>query len=298
MKKASLLVFLLPIVALASKLEVSMENDEFYDDDSDYSHGTRISYTDNSGIRYGVQQQIYTPYKIANSWQVKGRHPYAGTLTGFIGLRDVHHASSWFTFYDDYELHLGGLGPSSHADDVQTVVHKLIGATRPQGWQYQLHDEAIVQTAYWRGYDIRVFGQEYGWTGHWVTEAGGLLGTLQISPGVNSELKIGYGFGSAEIDHEMAIREVRRPKVSVYMLGGCEGRWWLRNELLEGNAHYVHNHETWTVEMEPLTGCLKAGFGFDLWGVEARVLWLWWTKEYKTQKTTPNYMSMTLGWRF
>ena len=289
---------LLPFIALAGQLQVTMENDVFFDDDADYTHATRIEYVQKSGLKYGAQQQIYTPFDISTTDQVPGRHPYAGTLTGFIGDLDVHHWSERLTTYNDIELHLGVLGPSSHADDVQKSIHKLIGAHAPKGWEHQLHDELIVQAAYWRGYDVLVFGHEYGWNGRWVSEVGGLLGTLQVAPGINTEFKVGYGFGSAEPDREMSIRAIRRPSVSVFALGGCEGRWWIRNELLEGNAFYVHNHDTQTVDMEPLTGCLKAGAGFRIGAFEARMLWLWWTREYKTQESTPNYSSLEIGWNF
>ena len=111
-------------------------------------------------------------------------------------------------------------------------------------------------------------------------------------------LKAGYGFKSNEPDHEIYVRGIRHPFSSVYAIGGCEGRWWWRNELLDGNAGYVHNHDTLTVDKEPLTGCLKAGVGLRIGGVEVLAVWMWWSREYKTQECPPNYGSLRLGVEF
>jgi hypothetical protein len=277
-------------------LRVYMENDQSWHSDDDYTHGTRIEYSTDV-FRLGAQQQMYTPYDLRNEEQVPGRHPYAGTLVGFAGWRPVHRFTGKTSFYGDYELQLGVLGPASHAEETQRFVHKIVGAKDPKGWGHQLHDEFIGQTALWEGVDWRFLGREDGWSAHLVAEAGGMLGTLQIAPGANADLKIGYGIEDSDAHHEMYVR-APKPKYGIYGLAGCSGRWWLRNELLDGNAHYVENHDTLTVDKEPLTGCLKAGFGVKCGRIELRMLWMWWTREYKTQESTPNYASASIGWEF
>ena len=300
MKKAILLIvsfFILRHAVLAGQLNIQLENDFPWHDDADYTHGTRIEYVQDV-FRFGVQQQMYTPLDLRNAEQVPGRHPYAGTLLGFVGYKDVDYHSDRLAFYDDAELALGVLGPSSHADDVQRFIHKVLGCKDPKGWGHQLHDEFEIELSYWKGLDWRIYGSRFGLSVDWINEVGGLLGTLQIAGGVNTELKLGYGFGMTEDDHEMRIRAVREPAGHVYALVGAEGRIWGRNELLEGNASYAHNGDTIPVDMETLTGCLKAGFGVRYSRLEGRVLWMWWSREYKTQESVPHYMSMTIGWRF
>lgn len=297
MKFASVLPFI-PSIVLAGQLGVQLENDFPWHDDADYTHGTRIEYVQENGLRYGVQQQMYTPLDLRNSEQIPGRHPYAGTLLGFVGYKDPSSLTDSLTFYHDVELAVGVLGPSSHADDVQRFIHKVLGCKDPKGWDSQLHDEFEIELSYWPGIDWRVAGKDYGWSLHWVNEVGGLLGTLQIAGGVNTELKLGYGFGSAEDDHEMRIRAVQKPFWTVFALVGAEGRVWGRNELLEGNARYVCNNVTIPVDMETLTGCLKAGAGLRCGRFEARCLWMWWSMEYRTQESVPHYMSLTAGWEF
>ena len=297
MRLASILSFV-PAIVVAGQLNLQLENDFPWHDDADYTHGTRIEYVQDDGLRYGVQQQMYTPLDLRNKEQVPGRHPYAGTLLGFVGYRSPERLSDSMSFYHDAELVVGVLGPSSHADDVQRFIHKVLGCKDPKGWDNQLHDEFEIELSYWPGIDWCIVGRDYGWSLHWVNEIGGLLGTMQIAGGANTEFKLGYGFGSAEDDHEIRIRAVQKPFWTVFALAGAEGRVWGRNELLEGNAHYVHNNVTVPVDMETWTGCLKAGVGVRCGSLEARCLWMWWSREYKTQESVPHYMSLTIGWRF
>lgn len=297
MKAFTTALLLIPFFSFGGQFLVTLEND-FLWNDNDYTHGTRFEYVQDNGLRYGVSQQMYTTGQLLSPEQPVGDHPYAGTLFAFAGIRDPYRISSSLVFYHDAELNAGILGPSSHADDVQRFIHKVLGCKDPKGWHHQLHDEFEIELSYWPGLDWTVFGKEHGWSLHWVNEIGGLLGTLQIAGGANTELKFGYGFGSAEEDHEVYIRSVKKPVGHVYGLVGAEGRVWARNELLDGNAHYVHNTDTWTVDKETLTGCLKAGFGVRYKSLDVKCLWLWWTKEYETQKSVPHYMSLTVGWEF
>lgn len=297
MKLLAIIFSSLAAASLAGQLNLQLENDFPWHDDADYTHGTRVEYVQGA-FRFGVQQQMYTPLDLRNEDQIPGRHPYAGTLLGFAGYKDPQRLTGSLTFYHDIELYAGVLGPSSHADDVQRFIHKIVGAKDPKGWGHQLHDEFEIGLSYWPGLDWRIAGEDRGWSVHWVNEVGGTLGTLQIAAGANTELKLGYGFGPAEDDHEMRIRAVQKPVGHVYALVGAEGRAWGRNELLEGNAGYVHNGDTIPVDMEDFTGCVKAGLGVRYRQFDVRVLWMWWSGEYATQESVPHYMSLTVGWGF
>lgn len=298
MKIQQLVLSLVSSTVFAGQVNIQLENDFPWHDDADYTHGSRIEYTQDNGLRYGVQQQMYTPLDLRNSEQIPGRHPYAGTLLGLVGYKDVEHLTDCAVFYHDVELELGILGPSSRADDVQRFIHKVVGAKDPKGWHNQLHDEFTINASYWPGLDWLIVGKEDGWSLHWINEIGGLLGTLQIAGGANTEFRLGYGFGYAEDDHEMHVRAVKKSDVAIYAIAGAEGRVWARNELLEGNAGYVHNSVTMPVDMETWTGCLKAGFGARYKGFDVKCLWMWWSREYKTQESVPHYMSLTVGCSF
>ena len=71
------------------------------------------------------------------------RQPYAGVLefeqhTGLYS-RDIAQ-KSW--------LAIGVIGPASGTEKLQDLIHKLIGSTTPQGWQYQAKNTATIQLSY------------------------------------------------------------------------------------------------------------------------------------------------------
>lgn len=295
------ILFLMPCVLLSGTLSITMENDFPFHDDSDYTHGTRIAYRTESGLSFGVQQQMYTPYDIRDADPVPGRHAYAGTLVGVLGDRIERKRDGWI-LHDDLELQLGVLGPSSHAGETQKLIHKWLDCKYPAGWEHQLHDEAIVQLVWWRGADVELARWSGDWSVRLDAEAGGMLGTLQTAPGVNATLLVGRHVPSGRVQ-ELSVRSPgraidRMPELRVYGLLGASGRWWLRNELLDGNAGYVHGGVSTTTEKKALTGCLKAGFGVGLGKFDARIVYMWWTKEFDTQETEPNYASIEVSWRF
>jgi len=294
MKKSVCLLFV-AVPAIAGQLSLQMENDFLFHDDSDYTHGTRIEYRTDENLRFGVQQLMYTPLDLRNKDQVEGRHPYAGYLAGFVGKRWIEDVRPHLTVWDDLELQLGVLGPSSGAEQAQKFIHKLIGSKNPAGWDHQLKDEPEIQAIYKKGADLLLLGRDGGWGTHLEAEAGLLLGTLQIAPTANIGLKIGYGFNPGETYSEIGIRSLARPACSIYVLAGFEGWYWVRNELLDGNADYIGNHDTSTVEKEPFTGCFRTGIGFRYKRVELRACVLRCTREYKTQESTPNYGSLSVG---
>ena len=297
MKKYLILPFI-AIPAIAGQLSLQLENDVLFHDDSDYTHGTRVEYRTDQSFRFGAQQLMYTPLDLRNEAQIEGRHPYAGYLAGFAGKRWVKDVLPHFSTYDDVELQLGVLGPSSMAEEAQRFIHKIIGSKNPQGWDHQLKDEPEIQLSYWKGADLLLFGYDRGWGTHLEAEIGGLLGTFQIAPGANADLKFGYGFEPGDTYGEVRVKSVVKPRWSVYVLAGVEGWWWLRNELLDGNADYIDNNDTLTVEKEPLTGCFRTGIGARYKNLELKFYVLRGTREYKTQESAPNYTSFSIGWDF
>lgn len=283
------------VAASASELKLQFENDFPFHDDSDYTHGTRIEYTTSKNLRFGLQQQIYTPFDIKNTEQIEGRHPYAGYLAAFAGKKNVRFPFERLAEYSDFELQIGILGPSSKAEDVQKLIHKWLDCKYPAGWDYQLHDEAEIQAFWWEGANYLLFGSQSKWHGTVEAEVGALFGTLQDAFGGNMNLKIGYGFPLANTYNEIRIRSTRKPPFEAYVLAGIEGRWWLWNEFLDGNAHYIGNHDTKTVDKEPLTGLWKWGVGLKVWRLDLQMLVLHPAREYKTQESTPDYASFSLG---
>lgn len=105
--------------------------------------------------KWTLGQEMYTPNDIRNPLPQPDDQPWAGIL-----LLDSTLYATTLRLTHAWNLRLGMVGPSAHADDLQTWYHELIGAPEPQGWEHQLPDEFIVSVDYtlggeWLSRDLR-----------------------------------------------------------------------------------------------------------------------------------------------
>lgn len=93
-------------------------------------------------INYSVAQGMYTPTDLEESALIVDDQPYAGTLlwTSRIHSFDERIANS-------LALTLGVVGPLSLAEYGQTVIHSIIGAQEPKGWDNQIHNEPVFRVS-------------------------------------------------------------------------------------------------------------------------------------------------------
>lgn len=89
-------------------------------------------------ITYGVSQLMYTPDELEASEIVKEDRPYAGSLLWSSKIHSYGNDRS-----NSLGLTLGIVGPASLAELSQTVIHKIIGATTPEGWDHQIDNELV-----------------------------------------------------------------------------------------------------------------------------------------------------------
>jgi len=89
-------------------------------------------------IAYGVSQSMYTPDDMEQSELIEDDRPYAGTLLWHSKIRSYAHDRA-----NSLGLVLGVAGPASLAEQSQTIIHELIGATIPQGWDNQINNEFV-----------------------------------------------------------------------------------------------------------------------------------------------------------
>jgi hypothetical protein len=101
---------------------------------------------DSGWASYGsfeLGQEMYTPDDITLPEPPPGDQPYAGVLYWDTGVyaksaRELH-AYTW---------RLGVVGPASGAEQTQKLIHRLIGAKEPQGWDAQLSNELLINFDY------------------------------------------------------------------------------------------------------------------------------------------------------
>ena len=95
---------------------------------------------------FRLVHQIYTPNDIEQSRLIEDDRPYAGIVYGGLSLYDNVPMGHWRQA-TDLHLDIGLVGPSSLADSIQREVHRITDSERPNGWNNQLGDEAIVNVA-------------------------------------------------------------------------------------------------------------------------------------------------------
>lgn len=130
--------------------------------DNAYTNGTRIDlfYTKKHPSRFfidrvmpkagdssvnvygwGIMQIMFTPNDLAATERQSKDYPYSGALFATHTLYSYDAAKK----YDfQTELVLGVMGPASMAQQLQTLVHRIINYQRPMGWGNQLGTDILV----------------------------------------------------------------------------------------------------------------------------------------------------------
>ena len=252
---ALLAVVSISILAHGDMAKFYFENDFPFDEDNDYTHGTRLEYQHG---RYSlfVEQLIYTPDNIKVPYQ-EGWHPYAGYL-GIGGSATLDDRLSDRLVHLNYlELQTGIVGPASGAEKTQKLIHSIVGAHRPMGWDSQLKNEWQMQGVLLTGYEYVLLGNARGWNVRVSDQLGCHLGTMQIAAENRAVVKLGYG---NDYDRHISNIETRGlggglfPKMFYFMVGN-ETKWWNRNIFLDGN----NTRDSVSVDKEIWTTAIKYG---------------------------------------
>ncbi len=164
------LTFIVVPVSYAEQFHFQLENDVTFGEDGNYSNGmifgwesiaTQYNAQSSPNIKnwqqvimfaqsnatraWGlkVSQRMWTPEEIKVTDPQPLDRPYAGFLEfeQHVALYSSDLAQkSWFS--------LGVIGPASGTEQLQGSIHKLLGASTPEGWSYQIENTATVQLAY------------------------------------------------------------------------------------------------------------------------------------------------------
>jgi len=94
---------------------------------------------DNSySVNYAVMQGMYTPSDLEEEALIEDDRPYAGTL---LWATRIHSFDSRVA--NSLGLTLGVVGPASLAEQSQKVIHQIIDAREPMGWDNQIENEPV-----------------------------------------------------------------------------------------------------------------------------------------------------------
>ena len=306
---------------------LTIENDTFTGSDNNYTNGIGLTwvskdlktYDDDSFIRkwggfwsflpfvsdagyttyasWSIAQEMHTPDDIQNPNPPEDDQPYAGILylDNVLYVRKERWAHAW-------QLKLGVVGTSSHADDVQKGFHELVGADEPLGWHTQLPDEPVINVGYTATHLLA--GGDLGKSASWrvVPMATAGLGNYFTGVGLGIYGEVGWNLvdalgGTALRSGLNAASAVGAGPVdgwSVSFSGGLAGY---------GVAHYLPLdgtvfRDSRSVDSEPFIGMVTFGISVRHRGFVLGLAVTHFTDTFETQGERPEFGTLSLSWYY
>jgi lipid A 3-O-deacylase len=299
---------------------LTFENDLFGGGDGDYTNGVRFDYVsprnrltamgrfgrDNLGWltdagdwyeSFALGQNIYTPDDISLPVPEPDDRPYGGYLYFGYAL-----SADRGDRLDTIEIDLGVVGPASLAEQSQTLVHNIIGAQDPKGWDTQIENEPGIRIIYERKYrygadlPIPVLDLSVDAAPHFNIA----LGNVDTSAGVGGTVRFGQDLGD-DYGPPRVRPAVSSPgffrnedDFSWYLFAGVEGRVVGRNIFLQGNTFGGVDGVT----INRFVGDVQVGAALQFGRVEFAYTHVIRTEEYAGQDGFSNFGSLNVRARF
>lgn len=313
---------------------IQLENDLFTDSgDDQYTHGTRISWMSpenalpaeitgavnlapgidaGSAKRWSLSlgQNMYTPDDLTRDPPDPTDRPYAGWLYASVGI-----VADTGKSLDNLELSLGVVGPAALAGDAQDYVHRVIGATDPQGWEHQLGNEPGIVLFYEKkirsiltltdaqiGVDglTGALGQS-GLAVDATPHAGVALGNVFTHAEAGLMLRFGrdlpQDYGPPRIRPSLPGSDFFEPHRDFgwYLFAGAAGRAVARNIFLDGNSFDADSPQ---VARRNLVGDAQMGLSVTFGDVRLSFTQIFRTKEFDGQGKPDQFGSINISVRF
>lgn len=305
---------------------VQAENDRIANTDRHYTHGTRFDWVSDKTtdgpdwVREGLQtlyplaevragrigfalgQSIFTPEDTAAKGPIENDRPYAAWL--YVGASVHAETTRRFDGHrvdvlDSVEFDLGVIGPQALGRQVQNGFHDLIRVDRAEGWDNQLKNEPAAVMFFsrtWRpaAWDARGFEADI------LPQVGASLGNVYTHADAGATLRFGRGldvdYGPPHIRPSSsgiaAVDPVR--EFSWYAFAGASGRAVARNIFLDGNTFV----DSPSVEKNPFVADFQIGVAGIYRGVRITLSEIFRTPEFKEQRGSDRFGSLTLSARF
>lgn len=303
-----------------------LENDVFYGLDRDYTNGIQVAWTTgpldekcwvcetarvlpffkgNGKIRinYALGQNMYTPGDITLANPPLTERPYAGWLYASLGIVasfEYDKEGQW-SHLEQLDLSLGVVGPSSQAEQVQTLWHQLIGVNEPEGWDTQLKDEPALLLTYERSWRYRVdelpFDLEMSLTPHFGGAVGNVFTYLNGGATIMLGWNMGDVYGAPRIQPSSpGAGYFERPEggFGLYAFAGVDARLVGYNLFLDGNTW----KESRSVDKELFVGDAQVGVALTCEDARLTFTHVFRTREFKTQHDADEFGAIALSWQF
>jgi lipid A 3-O-deacylase len=260
-------VFAQQVKANEGLFTLVLENDFFGEkkEDRNYSNGIRLSWMSEQNttpewaprwaklgdrlagidvelkdvrVEYQLGQSIFTPKELTRSPPDPKDRPYAGLLYGSFGVVGKRVDNS----FEQLQLTLGIVGPSSRAKEVQRAYHKVISSTDPKGWDTQISDRFAAELRFQRTERPGRSENFLGLTTEIAPHYGIALGNLNT--GVNAGIGVRIGknlpddFGPPRISPSLPGSGYFKATADSgwYIFGGLDARYAYKNLVLDAKS--------------------------------------------------------------
>ena len=241
-------------------------------------------------------QNIFTPEDITRTQLNEKDRPYAGWLYMGFGIA----ANQGTRRFDQLEINIGVVGPSSLADEVQTTWHDWFDLTEPKGWDNQLEDELGVVLYYEQARRFEI--KKFAWGLKWdlMPHFGGAVGNVYTFGKLGFTFRLGSDlttdFGPPRIRPSMPGSGFYKTgeRLAWYIFAGAEGRLVARNIFLDGNT-FKDSH---SVDKKPLVGDVQVGLVLQYDGFRLSYTQIFRTQEFNGQNDANRFGSLAISYQF
>nr|WP_086937940.1 lipid A deacylase LpxR family protein [Thaumasiovibrio occultus] len=272
-----LLSSLVALPVSAATITLSHDNDGLMGTDKNYSAGMFAKYSSDlnanqfdhtpflsqitswlgsdgyQGWSVMLSQRMWTPSDIEATVPLVDDRPYAGTL--FV-TSEIHQLSAGRA--DKLQLAVGVIGPAAMAEHGQTWLHDIIGSETPNGWDYQIDDQLLIQLNYEHYRTLLTTQLESGnaFDLSWNGRIG--AGNFRPEVGAGAVLRFGRGLentqGSVTLNNGMYVDSAMLTLNEQGWFGfvGGEGRYRFDDVTISGDKagpdhHFDVQREQWSV---------------------------------------------------
>jgi len=253
---------------------------------------------------FQLAQQIYTPEQIDNPTPNPDDRPYAGYL--YVG---GYWQRAGEQVFDQVQLDLGLVGPSSLAEEAQESVHSFFeDSLDPEGWDNQLRDEPTVQLTLRRKWRTPVEAGAFELAG--LPLAGQVIPSVELGLGtVKRQVEVGVlgrvgyqlpdDFGPDRLSDIGSLTGDMASGWSWYLYGRLAGRVVQHDIFLDGSDF----RDSPSVEHEPFVGEGELGFALayrdgERWSLAMNYGQVYRTQEFKTQNDNHQFGRFSLAFTY
>jgi hypothetical protein len=300
---------------IGSAFSIRWENDAFDATDANYTSGASLAYThkgpgliggvwnlfgEPEGKRfasYDVAQLQFTPVNLELHNPDPRDRPYAGFL--YLGLATFLQRGENL---HGLKLFAGAVGPASLAEQAQKLVHRTFGYHMPQGWEFQIKNEPIINLLYEYRHRFSLTPHDGAFGVQLIPVGGAYLGNFLIQAQGAAQIRVGYhlpddfgttilpGIGYLPFPQDDASSRAW----GCYAYAGSGANFVAWNITLDGNT-FAHSRN---VDKRPVVPFLE--YGASLWTrwFQATFSYVMLGKEFYGQKVREDFGSIVFSTYF